>query len=327
MTSKIQLPTITPSYDSSLLVIPMLESAAAEENRSLRRRMLEMWEALSNRREPPSAIPGFPELIPRTSGTSNIPINYPSTPFGYPTMSAHFTRTPFKVRPQTLVSGVSSNIFTTPQTSATIRLTLPIPSFELSSFTFQIPPFQSDMAHFTTNSYPEQPRYEFTVGPERTTKNHEQEEITRKMKSMEQSLKNIQGLRGQKSVSYADLCMFSHVHFPIGFKTPKFEKYDGHGYAIAHLKRYCNQLRGAGWKEKLLMAYFGESLVGIVSECYMDQDISRWHIWDDLARDFVRQFQYNVDIAPDRNSCLISRKGLRRASESTSSSDVSKLPG
>ncbi|XP_019251258.1 PREDICTED: uncharacterized protein LOC109230190 [Nicotiana attenuata] len=50
------------------------------------------------------------------------------------------------------------------------------------------------------------------------------------------------------------------------------------------------------------MANFGESLVGISSEWYMDQDISRWYIWDDLARDFVRQFQYNVDIAPDRNS-------------------------
>nr|XP_009769859.1 PREDICTED: uncharacterized protein LOC104220665 [Nicotiana sylvestris] len=86
------------------------------------------------------------------------------------------------------------------------------------------------------------------------------------------------------------------------FKTPKFEKYDGHGDPIAHLKRYCNRLRGAGEKEELLMDYFRESLVRIASELYMDQDISRWHIWDDLARDFVRQFQYNVDIAPDRNS-------------------------
>uniref|UniRef100_A0A1S3XV51 Retrotransposon gag domain-containing protein n=1 Tax=Nicotiana tabacum TaxID=4097 RepID=A0A1S3XV51_TOBAC len=33
----------------------------------------------------------------------------------------------------------------------------------------------------------------------------------------------------------------------------------------------------------------------------MDQDISHWYIWDDLARDFIRQFQYNIDIAPDRN--------------------------
>ncbi|XP_070019402.1 uncharacterized protein [Nicotiana sylvestris] len=122
------------------------------------------------------------------------------------------------------------------------------------------------------------------------------------MRSMEQSLKSIQGLSGQKSVSYADLCMLPHVHLPLGFKTPKFEKYDGHGDPIAHLKRYCNQLRGTGRKEELLMAYFGESLVGIASEWYMDQDISYWHIWDDLARDFIRQFQYNIDISPDRNS-------------------------
>ncbi|XP_070046213.1 uncharacterized protein [Nicotiana tomentosiformis] len=50
------------------------------------------------------------------------------------------------------------------------------------------------------------------------------------------------------------------------------------------------------------MAYFRESLTGIASEWYIDKDISHWHIWDDLARGFVRQFQYNIDIAPDRNS-------------------------
>ncbi|XP_070017663.1 uncharacterized protein [Nicotiana sylvestris] len=122
------------------------------------------------------------------------------------------------------------------------------------------------------------------------------------MRSMKQSLKSIQGLSGQKSVCYADLCMFPHVHLPLGFKTPKFEKYDGYGDPIAHLKRNCNQLRGAGGKEELLMTYFRESLIGIASEWYMDQAMSCWYIWDDLARDFVRQFQYNIDIALDRNS-------------------------
>ncbi|XP_070009798.1 uncharacterized protein [Nicotiana sylvestris] len=179
---------------------------------------------------------------------------------------------------------------------------LPRPNFDSSSFTFQAPSFPLEPTQFTTNAYPQLPRYEFTAGQEKAEKTPEQEEITRKMRSTEQSLKNIQGLSGQKGVSYADLCMFPHVHLPLGFKTPKFEKYDGHGDPIAHLKRYCNQLRGAGGKEELLMAYFGETLVGIASEWYMDQDISRWHIWDDLARDFVSQFQYNIDIAPDRNS-------------------------
>ncbi|XP_070029017.1 uncharacterized protein [Nicotiana sylvestris] len=177
-----------------------------------------------------------------------------------------------------------------------------MPSFDPSSFTFQTPSFLLEPTQFPTYTYSQPPRYEFTAGQEKATKTPEQKEIARKMRSMEKSLKNIQGLSGQKSVSYADLCMFPHVHLPLGFKTLKFEKYDGHGDPIAHLKRYCNQLRGAGGKEELLMAYFGESLVGIASEWYMDQDISHWHIWDDLAWDLVKQFQHNIDIAPDRNS-------------------------
>ncbi|XP_070057951.1 uncharacterized protein [Nicotiana tomentosiformis] len=128
------------------------------------------------------------------------------------------------------------------------------------------------------------------------------------MKSLEQTMRNIQGLGGHKSVSFNDLCMFPHVHLPPVFKTPKFDKYDGHGDPIAHLKRYCNQLRGAGGKEELFMAYFGESLTGIASEWFIDQDISHWHVWNDMAQDFVPQFQYNIDIVPDRYSLINIKK-------------------
>ncbi|XP_019242341.1 PREDICTED: uncharacterized protein LOC109222434 [Nicotiana attenuata] len=231
MSSEGHLPTVPIPEDSPISAIPTSKSAAAEENRILRLRMMEMWDAWSNGKEPPSVIPGFPELLPRV-----------------------------------LMSGTTSNIFTAPPSSAPAQPTLPRPNFDPSSFTFQAPSFPLEPTQFTTNTYPQHPRYEFTPGQEKTSKNPEQEEIARKMRSMEQSLKNIQGLNGQKSVSYADLCMFPHVHLPLGFKTPKFEKYDGHGDPIAHLKRYCNQLRGAGGKEELLMAYFGESLVGIASE-------------------------------------------------------------
>ena len=79
-------------------------------------------------------------------------------------------------------------------------------------------------------------------------------------------MKNLQGLGGYKSVLYKDLCMFPGVHLPLGFKMPKFEKYDRHGDPVVHLRRYCNQLRGARGKEELLMAYFGENLLGLASE-------------------------------------------------------------
>nr|XP_009798463.1 PREDICTED: uncharacterized protein LOC104244687 [Nicotiana sylvestris] len=182
-----------------------------------------------------------------------------------------------------LDSDVVSNIFTASPCSATAQPVLPRPNFDSSSFTFQAPPLPLEPSQFTTNAYPQPSRYEFIAGQEKAEKTPEQEEMTRKMRSMEKTLKNIQGLSGQKSMSYADLCMFPHVHLPLRFKIPKFEKYNGHGDPIAHLKRYCNQLRGAGGKEELLMAYFGETLIGIASEWYMDQEVSRWHVWDDLA--------------------------------------------
>uniref|UniRef100_A0A1S3Z360 DUF7745 domain-containing protein n=1 Tax=Nicotiana tabacum TaxID=4097 RepID=A0A1S3Z360_TOBAC len=131
------------------------------------------------------------------------------------------------------------------------------------------------------DSYKHTPHNVFPIEIEKPKKNMEQEEMTRKMKSLEQTMRNIQGLGGHKSVSFNDLCMFPHVHLPPGFKTPKFDKYDGHGDPVPHLKR------GAGGKEELLMAYFGESLTGISSEWFIDQDISLWHIWNDMAQDFA----------------------------------------
>ncbi|KAF3619262.1 putative cell differentiation protein RCD1 -like protein [Capsicum annuum] len=104
---------------------------------------------------------------------------------------------------------------------------------------------------------------EFPQRPQATEKPvmiEEQEKIARKLRSLELTMKNLQGLGGYKSVSYKDLCLFPGVHLPLGFKIPKFEKYDGHGDPVAHLRCYCNQLRGTGGKEELLMAYFGESL-------------------------------------------------------------------
>ncbi|KAK4729640.1 hypothetical protein R3W88_022628 [Solanum pinnatisectum] len=102
--------------------------------------------------------------------------------------------------------------------------------------------------------------------------------------------------------------MFPDFHLPIGFKTPKFDKYNSHGDPVAHLKRFCIHLRGAGGKKEILMAYFGESLTGVALEWFIDKDISRWHVWNDMAQDFVQQFQYNIDIISDHNSLASIKK-------------------
>ncbi|PHT95377.1 hypothetical protein T459_03259 [Capsicum annuum] len=149
---------------------------------------------------------------------------------------------------------------------------------------------------------------EFPPNTEKPVMTEEQEEMTRKLRSLELIMRNLQGLGGYKSVSDKDLCMFPGVHLPLGFKMPKFEKYDGHGNPVSHLRRYCNQLRGVGGKEELLMAYFGESLSGLASEWFVDQDIDKWISWDDLANRFVQKFQYNVELIPNEKSLTSIKK-------------------
>jgi len=63
-------------------------------------------------------------------------------------------------------------------------------------------------------------------------------------------------------------------------------------------------MRGAGVKDELLIAYFGQSLSGSALEWYIRQDSSRWYTWDDRAQAFAGHFQYNLEIVPDRLTLL-----------------------
>lgn len=72
MSSEINLPIVNPE-DSLAPYIPP-ESAATEEHKLLKVSMMEMWDAWVNEKEPPIVILGFLEMVPRTDGTTNIPM-------------------------------------------------------------------------------------------------------------------------------------------------------------------------------------------------------------------------------------------------------------
>ena len=101
--------------------------------------------------------------------------------------------------------------------------------------------------------------------------------MIRKVKSLEQSFRDMRGLGGQVSVAYKDLCLFPDVQLPARFKMPKFNLYDGHGDPVAHLRGFCSKMRGGGGRDELLMAYFSQSLSGSTLEWYTRQDHSRWY--------------------------------------------------
>ncbi|XP_070023279.1 uncharacterized protein [Nicotiana sylvestris] len=146
------------------------------------------------------------------------------------------------------------------------------------------------------------PHFEPPGETEKHAKTVEQDEISRKVKILDQSLRNIQGIGSQMSVSYKDLCLFHDVQLPARFKMPKVDLYDRHRDPVAHLRGYCSKMRGAGGKDKLLMAYFSQSLSRASLEWYTRQDVNKWYIWDDMAQVFSRHFQYNIEIVSDRMS-------------------------
>ncbi|XP_049364034.1 uncharacterized protein LOC125828744 [Solanum verrucosum] len=284
------------------------ETVSTEDIRILRQQMTEMYEAWMSGQAPPPSIRDY--LNTNMSPHVQVSMSDPIYPPGFsPYANASNVAGISTVRP--LSTPMTSNPLFIPTVPTNV---IQQPIIEPKSNNDPPPKVQYDrdytpeLTFKIPSSYPHTHQYSSHVEAEKAVKNDEHEEFARKMKSLEQNVRDMQGLGGHKSVSFNDLCMFPHVHLPIDFKTPKFEKYDGHGDPVAHLKRYCNQLRGAGSKEELLMAYFGESLMGIASEWFIDQDTSNWHTWDDLARCFVQQFQYNIDIVPDRTSLVNMRK-------------------
>jgi len=52
--------------------------------------------------------------------------------------------------------------------------------------------------------------------------------------------------------------------------------------------------------EIFLMHFFLESLIRVAITWYTNPEPSQLHSWKDLMVDFIRQYQYNSDMAPDR---------------------------
>ncbi|XP_070007764.1 uncharacterized protein [Nicotiana sylvestris] len=261
------------------------EPGLKEELHKMKHQMAEMYQTWMKGKDPPSSYPANPAFIPPLAQSQEPPIVDLS-----PKHAASFT--PYHhyhgTTSQT-IQAPPAKMTTYPALSATPVFVAPLPAtLHCSS---SEPAIQAQDNQY----YAPEPTF-------KPPKNAEQEKIFRKVKSLEQSLRNMQGLWGQVSVAYKDLCLFPEVYLPTEFRMPKFDLYDGHGDPVAHLRGFCSKMRSVGGKDELLMAYFNRSLSGATLEWYTRQDNNMWYTWDDLAQAFTRYFQYNIEIAPDRLS-------------------------
>ncbi|XP_070045052.1 uncharacterized protein [Nicotiana tomentosiformis] len=283
------------------------ESELKEEVYRLKHQMAEMYQAWVRGHPPPSFPANYPEnpaFIPPLSQAQDpitidlSPQHAPGfTPYRhYPSTSSQTFYAP-PAKTTAYPAPTSAPIFAAPLRS-TLHRSSSEPAFQAPDTQYYVP----EPTFKVANPYSHAPHFEPLVETEKPSWNVEQDEMFRKVKSLEKSLKNMQGIGSQVSVAYKDLCLFPDVQLPAGFKMPKFDLYDGHGDPLAHLRGFCSNMRGAGGKDELLMAYFSQSLSGAALEWYTRQDTSRWYTWDDLAQAFAWHFQYNIDIVPDRQS-------------------------
>ena len=84
------------------------------------------------------------------------------------------------------------------------------------------------------------------------------------------------------------------------FKVPDFDKYKGTTCPKNHLKMCCRKMGAYAKDEELLIHFFQESLTGVAATWYTNLEPSRVHSWKHLMVAFVRQYQYNFDMVPDR---------------------------
>ena len=116
---------------------------------------------------------------------------------------------------------------------------------------------------------------------------------------LEERLKAVEG-QNPLGVDVADLGLVLGVRVPPKFKVPIFDKYNGSSCPKTHVQAYFRKMVAYSDDEKLLMYFFQDSLAGASLEWYMRLDRAHIRCWRDLAEAFVKQYQYNADMAPDR---------------------------
>jgi len=134
------------------------------------------------------------------------------------------------------------------------------------------------------------------------------EEGREKLDLIVERVRAIEGFRDYPFTDMIKLCLVPNVVIPPKFKVPYFDKYKGTTCPKNHLKMYCRKMGAYSRDNNLLMHFFQESLAGAAVIWYTNLQAYHIRLWKDLITAFIRQYQYNTDMAPDRTQLQNIRK-------------------
>ncbi|XP_015087093.1 uncharacterized protein LOC107030257 [Solanum pennellii] len=190
------------------------ETGTTEEIRALKQQMAEMYEAWMSGKPPPSSIRDYfnTNMSPPIQVSTSDPIYPPG--FGPYANTSNVAGTSM-VRPSNIPM-INNPLFV----STALTNSIPQPTMVPKSNSDPPPKVQHDHSYTLEeaikipSSHSHIHQYSSPVEIEKMVKNEEHEEMTKKMKSLEHSIRDMQGLGGHKGISFSDLSMFPHVHLP-----------------------------------------------------------------------------------------------------------------
>ncbi|XP_011015726.1 PREDICTED: uncharacterized protein LOC105119299, partial [Populus euphratica] len=89
---------------------------------------------------------------------------------------------------------------------------------------------------------------------------------------------------------------------------PEFITYTGLECPNTHLRSYCNKMAEVIRDDKLLIYFFQDSLAGSALSWYMRLDNIWIRSWRDLVEAFLKQYNFNLEIALDRTNLMSMEK-------------------
>ncbi|XP_027169533.1 uncharacterized protein LOC113769267 [Coffea eugenioides] len=126
--------------------------------------------------------------------------------------------------------------------------------------------------------------------------------LLKRLDRFDEFMRKSQGLSKQGGLDYNELCLFPDMQLPVGFKAPKFSKYDGTCNPKTHLRMFANKLGKPVDDENLPIHLFLESLEGDALDWYSNLKPDAMRTWMDLSTAFVRHYEYNCELAPTKTT-------------------------
>jgi len=137
-----------------------------------------------------------------------------------------------------------------------------------------------------------------------------------KYEMMNREMRALRGKEVPKKDVY-DLCLVPNVQIPHKFKLLDFEKYKGTSCPKDHLMMYVRKMSTYAHDHQVLIHYFQDNLTGTALKWYMNLDRAEIQTFNDLREAFVRQYKFNVDMAPDRSDLQSMTHGTKKRSRNT----------